>query len=165
MSLPTLNGTARLLAPPELRFSAQGTAVVLVRLAFNSRKKDPVTNEWIDADSLFIDGKVFGQHAQNLADSLDKGMEVVVVGRPKTESWEKDGEKKSKTVLLIDSIGPSLWYATARVEKAGGGSGSGRQDARQAARQGASSPPAEDPWASSAGGGQAGAWGDDSPPF
>jgi|SRR5690348_1950120 len=169
MSLPTLNGTARLIDNPELRFSAQGTAVVKLRLAFNARRKDDNGN-WVDGDSFFIDGKVFGQHAQNIADSLEKGMEVVVSGRLKTEKWEtREGEKRSGPSLLVDSIGPSLRFATARVEKAGG-SGSGQRDARQAVQQGG---PAGDPWASSgaAGGQQAGAWGggsggySDEPPF
>ncbi|WP_055694667.1 single-stranded DNA-binding protein [Streptomyces prasinopilosus] len=174
MSLPTLNGTARLIDAPELRFSAQGTAVVKVRLAFNSRKKDDA-GQWVDADSFFIDGKVFGQYAQNLADSLEKGMEVVVSGRLRTEKWEtREGEKRSAPSLLVDSIGPSLRFATARVEKAGG-SGQGRQDAYRAAQQASSREGMEDPWTqpSPAGGGQAaGSWGggsgggySDEPPF
>jgi single-strand DNA-binding protein len=168
MSLPTLNGTARLIDAPELRFSAQGTAVVKVRLAFNSRKRDPATNEWVDSDSFFIDGKVFGQHAQNLADSLDKGMEVIVSGRLKTERWEtREGEKRSGPSLLIDSIGPTLRYATATVSKVQGGSGQGKQDAYQAARQASSREGMEDPWGSASGAGQAGAgsWEGSEPPF
>ncbi|MFE1451938.1 single-stranded DNA-binding protein [Streptomyces olivaceoviridis] len=173
MSLPTLNGTARLIDNPDLRFSAQGTAVVKLRLAFNARRKDD-NGQWVDGDSFFIDGKVFGQHAQNLADTLERGMEVVVSGRLKTEKWEtREGEKRSGPSLLVDSIGPSLRFATARVEKAGG-SGSGQRDARQAAQRGGA---AEDPWATSgaaaeaAGGQSSGSWGggsggySDEPPF
>jgi single-strand DNA-binding protein len=165
MSLPTLNGTARLIDAPEIRFSAQGTAVAKVRLAFNARKKDDQGN-WVDGDSFFIDGKVFGQHAQNLGDSLDKGMEVVVSGRLKTERWEtRDGEKRSGPSLLIDSIGPSLRYATASVQKAQGGSGTGKQDAYSAARQASSQQGREDPWASDVPGtAGSGAWSED-PPF
>lgn len=164
MSLPTLNGTARLMDDPQLRYGASGGAVVTVRLAFNSRKKDPQSGEWKDDSSFFIDGKAFGPAAENIAETLARGLEVVVSGRPKTESWEKDGEKRSKPVLLIDSIGPSLRSATAKVQKTSGGSGHGRQDARQAAQQGASAPQ-EDPWATSgsAAGGQ-NAW-DVEPPF
>lgn len=157
MSLPTLNGTARLIDNVDLRFTAQGSAIVKVRLAFNARRKDD-SGQWVDGDSLYIDGTAFGQHAQNLADSLEKGMEVVVSGRLRTESWEKDGQRHSKNVLLVDSIGPSLRFATVRVEKSGG-SGSGQREARQAVQQGGSRASAEDPWASSAGGGQSGAWG------
>lgn len=166
MSLPSLNGTARLIDQPELRFSANGTAVVKVRLAFNARRKDDA-GQWVDGDSFFIDGKLFGQHAQNIVDSLEKGMEVVVSGRLKTEKWEtREGEKRSGSSLLVDSIGPSLRFATARVEKAGG-SGQGKQDAMQAARQASSREGREDPWASGVPGTQAaGGWGGgDEAPF
>ncbi len=169
MSLPTLNGTARLIDAPEIRFSAQGTAVAKVRLAFNARRKDDQGN-WVDGDSFFIDGTVFGQHAQNLADSLDKGMEVVVSGRLKTERWEtRDGEKRSGPSLLIDSIGPALRFATARVEKAQGGSGHGKQDAYAAVKRRTSEEARQDPWASDVPGtASAGGWsgpGEDEPPF
>jgi single-strand DNA-binding protein len=164
MSLPTLNGTARLIDAPELRFSAQGKAVAKVRLAFNARRKDPATNEWVDGDSFFIDGKAFDKAAENIAESLDKGMEVVVSGRLKTERWEtREGEKRSGPSLLIDSIGPSLRFATAKVTKAGG-SGQGRE-AYQAARQASSREGMEDPWAQPPPAGQAGSWGGDEPPF
>lgn len=168
MSLPTLSGTARLIDAPELRFSPQGTAVIKVRLAFNSRKKDPNTGEWVDGDSFFIDGKAFGQAAQNIADSLDKGMEVLVSGRLKTERWEtREGEKRSAPALLIDAIGPSLRSATARVEKNGGGGG--RQAYREARRQ-SSREGMEDPWSSPApaqGAADAVGWGGggEEPPF
>ncbi|MFF9003731.1 single-stranded DNA-binding protein [Streptomyces achromogenes] len=159
MSLPTLNGTARLIDNPELRFSAQGTAVVKLRLAFNARRKDD-NGQWVDGDVFFIDGTVFGQYAQNITDSLEKGMEVVVSGRLRTERWEtREGEKRSGPSLLVDSIGPSLRNATAKVTKASGGSGTGQRDARQAVQRGANSGAGEDPWASSATAGQAGAWG------
>ncbi|MEU1908434.1 single-stranded DNA-binding protein [Streptomyces hygroscopicus] len=161
--LPTLNGTARLIDDPELRYAASGGAVVKVRLAFNSRKKDP-SGEWKDDASFFITGTAFGQAAENIAATLQRGMEVVVSGRMKTDSWEKDGEKKSAPSLLVDSIGPSLRFATARVEKVGG-SGSGRQEFQQARQQQGSG----DPWGSGApaggGGWGGGAVGGDEPPF
>ncbi|MEU8101686.1 single-stranded DNA-binding protein [Streptomyces rubiginosohelvolus] len=152
MSLPTMHGTARLIDDPELRFGAgSGKAVVRVRLAFNSRKKDKVTNEWVDGDTFFVDGKAFDQAAEHIAESLTRGMEVVVSGRLRTEKWESgQGEKRSAPALLIDAIGPSLARATAVVTKApsaGGGQGQGREEyARARAQQGAVS--AEDPWAS-----------------
>ena len=164
MSLPTLNGTARLMDDPELRYGASGGAVVMVRLAFNSRKKDPQSGEWKDDSSFFVNGKAFGPAAENIAETLGRGMEVVVSGRMKTDSWEKDGEKKSRPELLLDSIGPSLRSATAKVTKTGGGSGSGKQDAYRAARQASSREGIDDPWGSSPAGGQAGAW-DSDPPF
>jgi single-strand DNA-binding protein len=168
MSLPTMNGTARLIEAPELRFSAQGKAVVKVRLAFNARRKDQQTGEWIDGDSFFIDGKAFDKAAENIAETLDKGMEVVVSGRLKTDKWEtREGEKRSAAALLIDSIGPSLRSATAKVSKSGsGGGGSGRQEFQQARQQQASG--SGDPWGAAAQqAGQAGGsgWGGDEPPF
>lgn len=172
MSLPTLNGTARLIDAPELRFSAQGTAVVKVRLAFNSRKKDQ-SGQWVDDAVFYIRGTAFGKAAENIAETLQRGMEVVVLGRMKTESWESNGEKKEAPSLLIDSIGPSLRFATARVEKTGGG-GQGRQEYREA-RQASSREGLEDPWTSPPpAGGQSGSWGgspgggggsSDEPPF
>lgn len=146
MSLPQLSGVARLIEDPELRFSAAGSAIVKIRLAFNSRKKDQ-SGQWVDDATFFVRGTAFGQAAENVAASLQRGMEVVVVGRMKTESWERDGEKRSEAALLVDSIGPSLRFATAQVEKSGG-QGQGRQEFQEARRsQGAAS---EDPWASPA---------------
>ncbi|WP_097865862.1 single-stranded DNA-binding protein [Streptomyces sp. rh34] len=180
MSLPTMHGTARLIDDPELRFGAgSGKAVVRVRLAFNSRKKDKATNEWVDGDTFFVDGKAFDQAAEHIAESLSRGMEVVVSGRLRTEKWETgQGEKRSASALLIDSIGPSLARATAKVTKVSssgsGGQGQGRSQGRS--QQGAAS--AEDPWASnnpgtSAGAPAGGGWGrgsqgggySDEPPF
>lgn len=162
MSLPTMTGTARLIDDPELRFAAgSGKAVVKVRLAFNARKKDP-SGEWVDGDSFFVDGAAFDQLAQNIADTLQKGMEVVVSGRLRTDRWEtKQGEKRSGTSLLVDSIGPSLRYATAAVTKAGGG-----RQAFEAVRQ--QSAGSGDPWTQSSqqAGQQGGSgWGSEEPPF
>ncbi|MFF9787113.1 single-stranded DNA-binding protein [Streptomyces nigrescens] len=160
MSLPQLSGVARLIEDPELRFSASGSAVVKVRLAFNSRKKDQA-GQWVDDATFFVRGTAFGPAAENVAASLQRGMEVMVVGRMKTESWEKNGEKRSEAALLVDSIGPSLRFATARVEKSGG-QGQGRQEFRQARQaQGAAS--ADDPWATPSQS-QAGGYSDE-PPF
>ncbi len=138
--LPNLFGTGRLTADPELRFIPSGDAVTKVRLAFNSRKK--VDGEWVDGDVLFIDGTVWRQAAENAAESLQRGDEVVVTGRVKTRSWETDdGQKRSMPELAIDSIGPSLRTATAKVNRVA------RSDA----------PAAADPWVS---GGS-----DETPPF
>lgn len=165
MSLPTMTGTARLIQDPELRFAASGSAVVKVRLAFNSRKKDPQSGEWKDDAVFFVDGKAFGQAAENIAASLSKGVEVVVSGRLKTEQWETNGEKRSGTALLIDAIGPALRGATAVVEKAGG-SGQGQQQYAQA-RARSSQEGRQDPWATSgaaAEAAQASPWNEE-PPF
>ena len=163
MSLPMLNGTARLIEDPQLRYGASGGAVVTVRLAFNSRKKDQ-SGQWVDDATCFLDGKAFGASAENIVESVSRGMEVVVSGRLKTESWEKDGEKRSKTVLMVDSIGPSLRFATAKVSKAGG-SGQGPQQYEETRRQ-TSAEGRQDPWGSGVPGTApaAGAW-DTEPPF
>jgi single-strand DNA-binding protein len=167
--LPMLSGTARCIDEPDLRYSASGGAVVKVRLAFNSRKKDQA-GQWVDDASFFITATAFGQAAENIASTLQRGMEVVVSGRMKTDSWEtKEGEKRSGPSLLLDSVGPSLRFATARVEKVGG-SGQGRQEFQQArgAQQGG---PSGDPWASAgpsstpAGGGGWGVSDTDEAPF
>lgn len=143
MPLPTLTGTARLVEDVELRFAASGTAIAKIRLAFNSRKLNPQTQQWEDDRAGFIDGVMFKQAAENAAD-LAKGTEVVVVGRYCTEQWtdKQTGDKRSKPSLLIDSIGPAVNnYQTAKVSKmdrSGGSSGGQR------------SQPTNDPWASDA---------------
>ncbi|MDG3012169.1 single-stranded DNA-binding protein [Rhodococcus sp. D2-41] len=134
MSLPIMTGTGRLTADPELRFSPSGVAVATMNLAFNARKFDRDRNEWVDGDVFFIRGTLFKQEAENVAESLTKGCEIVVTGRLKTEQWtdRNTGDKRSATSLLIDSIGPSLKYATAKPQKA--------------ARASNSAPAADDPW-------------------
>jgi single-strand DNA-binding protein len=151
----------------ELRFTPNGAAVAKFRVASTPRKFNRETNSWEDDKdkALFLPCVVWRQQAEHAAESLQKGMRVIVVGRLVQRSYEdKEGVRRTVFEVEVDDVAPSLKYATAKVTKASSGSGSGRQDARQAARQGASSPPAEDPWASSTGGGQAGAW-DSEPPF
>lgn len=145
MSLPTLTGTGRLTEDPSLRFTPSGKAVAKVRLAFNSRRKNQQTQEWEDGDVFFVDGTAWERDAENIAESLTKGTEVIVSGRLKQRQYEKDGEKRYAIELLIDSIGPSLKFATAAVTKAsreGSGGGSSRSSAPAAS-----------------------AWADDEPPF
>lgn len=166
----TMTLAGRLTAAPELRFSPSGVAVAAFTIVTSRRVKDPATNEWGDADVTFWDCKAFKQLAENICESLDKGLEVIAVGRAVQESWEdkQTGQKRSKISVRVDAIGPSLRYATARVEKSGGGSGSGRQDAYRAARQASSREGMDDPWSSPPpAGGQAGSWGggEESPPF
>ena len=139
MALPTISGEARLTEDPTLRFSASGVAVASVSLAFNSRKLNKDTNTWEDGDVFYVRGTVFKDAAENIVESLNKGDAVTVTGRLKTDQWEdKDGNKRSAASLLIDSIGPSLARATARVTKASR-DGVGQPAARQQS--------ADDPWA------------------
>ncbi|WP_045306374.1 single-stranded DNA-binding protein [Saccharothrix sp. ST-888] len=146
MPLPTLTGIARLIDDPELRFTQAGNGVAKIRLAFNSRKKDAAGN-WIDGDTLWIDGTVWQHLAENCAESLTKGMEVLVTGEVRTETWEKDGQKHSKPALLIRSIGPNLAYATARVQKTQRDGNSTPNSRQQPQTQHGQQTPANDPWA------------------
>ncbi len=161
MGLPTISGVGRLVADPELRFAPSGMAVLTVNLAFNSRKFDKDRQEWIDGDVFFVRATAFKQLAENAAESLVKGVEVHVSGRLKTEQWEdkNGGGKRSATALLLDSIGPNLSYATAKVTKANRSSEGGGSFGSSGTGGGA---PAEDPWGStqSAPVGQ-----DEEPPF
>lgn len=164
MSLPTISGTARLTAAPELKFAASGTAVCRINLAFNSRKKQD-DGTWIDDKTFFVTGVLFKQAAESVAETLDKGHEVVVTGRLCTEQWEsKTGEKRSAPSLLIDSIGPAVNnIQTARVSKLdrtnGGQTGSGFGSQRQQA------PAGGDPWASTTAPTRNGGGFDEQPPF
>ncbi|MFD1309109.1 single-stranded DNA-binding protein [Streptomyces kaempferi] len=159
----TMTLTGRLTAPPELRFSAQGMAVAAFTIVTSRRVKDPANNEWSDADTTYWDCKAFKQLAENICESLDKGMEVIAVGRAVQESWEdkQTGGKRSKISVRIDSIGPSLRSATAKVTKASS-SGGGRQGGGQQQSAGSG-----DPWgaaAQQAGQAAGGGW-DEAPPF
>ncbi|MEU2797680.1 single-stranded DNA-binding protein [Streptomyces sp. NPDC007117] len=154
MALPTLTGVGRLTADPELRFTPNGKAVASVPLAFNSRKLNRQTNEWEDGDVLYVRGSAWERLAENLVETLAKGMEVMVSGELRTESWEKDGQKHERTALLIRSIAPSLAFATAVVSKVtsgqngGQGGGQARGQARgQGQQTRPTQPPADDPWA------------------
>jgi single-strand DNA-binding protein len=160
----TMTLTGRLTGAPELRFSAQGMAVASFTIVTSRRVKDQATGEWSDADTTFWECKAFKQLAENICESLDRGMEVIAAGRAVQESWEdkQSGAKRSKIAVRIDSIGPSLRSATAKVTKASS-SGGGRQEVQQARQQQG----AGDPWGAAAQqAGQAGGSGwDDSPPF
>ena len=152
---------------PELRFTPSGAAVANFRIASTPRTFDKQSNEWKDGDALFLSCAVWRQAAENVAESLQKGMRVVVQGRLKQRSYEtREGEKRTVVELDVEEVGPSLKYATAkvaRVQRSGGG-GYGSQGGG-----------GDDPWASSPaqsgqqsggqpqgapqGGGQGGSWG------
>ncbi|MBQ0827665.1 single-stranded DNA-binding protein [Streptomyces tagetis] len=153
--LPTLTGVGRLTADPELRFTQSSKAVASIALAFNSRRKNPQTGEWEDGDVFFIRGTAWERLAENATETLAKGMEVLVTGEVRTESWEKDGQKYERPALLIRSIAPNLAFAVAKVSKdaasqqnaQGGGQRTGRPQQGQTQRTRPTSPPADDPWA------------------
>ena len=130
---------------PELRFTPSGAAVANFRIASTPRTLDRQTNEWKDGDALFLSCSVWRQAAENVAESLQKGMRVVVQGRLKQRQYEtREGEKRTVVELDVDEVGPSLKYATAKVARTtrqgGGGGYSG----------GGASGGGDDPWASAA---------------
>lgn len=108
-----------LTADPELRFTEAGTAVANFSVASTPRTFDRQSGEWQDGDALFLRCTVWRQAAENAAESLNRGMHVVIQGRLRQRSYEtKDGDKRTVVELDVDEIGPSLKYATAKVTKA-----------------------------------------------
>jgi len=153
-----------LTADPELRFTASGAAVANFTVASTPRTLDRASGEWKDGEALFLRCSIWRQAAENVAESLTRGARVVVTGRLKQRSFEtKEGEKRTVIELEVDEIGPSLRYATAKVNRAqrsdGGSSGGGYggSGSRPA-------PPADDPWSSAPPAGGAGGYSDE-PPF
>ncbi len=174
-----------LTADPELRFTPSGAAVANFTVASTPRMFDRQSNEWKDGETLFMRCSIWRDAAENVAESLQRGARVIVSGRLKQRSYEKDGQTRTVVEMEADEIGPSLRYATAKVNKTQrgggggfggpqGGGGFGGQQAQQGQQSGGSS---NDPWATGpAGGGQGGSqggqqggWGSgpsyDEPPF
>ncbi|QWF22149.1 single-stranded DNA-binding protein [Nocardioides sp. LMS-CY] len=144
---------------PELRFTPSGAAVANFRIASTPRTFDRQTNEWKDGDALFLSCSVWRQAAENVAESLQRGMRVIVQGRLRQRSYEtREGEKRTVIELEVDEVGPALKYATAKVTRTtrqGGGGGYGG-----GAPQGGGG--GDDPWATPApaqGGGNRGGGG------
>jgi single-strand DNA-binding protein len=181
---------------PELRFTPSGAAVANFTVASTPRQFDRTSNDWKDGETLFMRCSVWRDAAENVAESLQRGTRVLVSGRLKSRSYEtKEGEKRTVVEMDVDEVGPSLKYATAKVNRTqrgtggggfnGGGQGnagqsSGGQGGGSASGAGAQGAAAEDPWATGSsapantGGGAApagpqGGWGNgpsyDEPPF
>jgi len=112
---------------PELRFTPAGQPVARFRVASTPRYLDKTTNEWKDGDSLFLTCNVWRQAAENVAESLQRGMRVIVSGRLRQRSYEtKEGEKRTVYEVEVDDVGPSLRNASAKVNRvARSGSGDG----------------------------------------
>jgi single-strand DNA-binding protein len=123
----TITLVGNLTADPELRFTPSGAAVANFTVASTPRTFDRQTNEWKDGDAMFISCAVWRQAAENVAESLQKGMRVIVQGRLKSRSYEtREGEKRTVFEIDVDEIGPALKYATAKISRnAGGGQGGG----------------------------------------
>jgi single-strand DNA-binding protein len=157
-----------LVADPELRFTPSGQPVATFRVASTPRVMDRQTNEWKDGDSLFLTCNVWRQAAENVAESLQRGMRVIVTGRLKQRNYEtKEGEKRTVYEVEVDDVGPSLRNASAKVNRVSrgggeggfsgggnrGGSNSGGGGSNSGYGQSSSSGGGknEDPWASDAG--------------
>ena len=153
---------------PELRFTPAGQPVARFRIASTPRFLDKNSNEWKDGDSLFLTCNVWRQAAENVAESLTRGMRVIVSGRLRQRSYEtKEGEKRTVYEVEVDDVGPSLRNASAKVTRAqrsGSGYGGGQGGGGQGGQGGQSSSGGgrqEDPWASDSNGGGY----SDEPPF
>ncbi|WP_280480155.1 single-stranded DNA-binding protein [Nocardia cyriacigeorgica] len=168
-----------LTADPELRFTPAGAAVANFTVASTPRVFDRNTNEWKDGEALFLRCNIWREAAENVAESLTRGSRVIVSGRLKQRSYEtREGEKRTVVELEVDEVGPSLRYATAKVNKTtrggggGGGFGSGGsggsgggggnyQQANSGGGRSGGQGAADDPWGSAPGGrgGGGGGWG------
>src|SRR5699024_880404 len=167
-----------LTADPELRFTPSGAAVANFTIASTPRQFDRQTGEWKDGETLFMRCSIWREAAENVAESLTKGMRVIAQGRLVQRSFEtREGEKRNVVELQVDELGPSMRYATAKVTRAqrgggggfsgggggyggsqGGGYGGGNQGGGFQGG-GGNAGPADDPW--STGGSSFG----DEPPF
>jgi single-strand DNA-binding protein len=155
----TITVIGNLTDDPELRFTPSGAAVAKFRVASTPRFMDKTSGEWKDGEPLFLSCTVWRQVAENVAESLQRGARVILSGRLRQRSYEtKEGEKRTVIELEVDEIGPSLRYATAKVQKVsrsgggglgGSGSGGGGND---------------DPWASATPASSGGSF-DEEPPF
>jgi len=176
-------------ADPELRFTPSGAAVANFRVASTPRRFNSQTNQWEDGEALFLTCNIWRQAAENVAESIQKGMRVVVTGRLRQRSYEtREGEKRTVFEVEVDEVGPSLKYATAKVtrtnrdggqgsfgggqqggggyggQQGGGGYGGGQQGGYGGQGRGQQN---NDPWGSAPQAGGSGGFGgmDDEPPF
>ena len=152
-----------LVADPELRFTPAGQPVATFRVASTPRIRDAASGEWRDGDSLFLTCNVWRQAAENVAESLQRGMRVIVSGRLRQRNYEtKEGEKRTVYEVEVDDVGPSLRNASAKVTRANrssGGFSGGQGGSNQGGQASSGGGRAEDPWASDSGGYS------DEPPF
>ncbi|MEE6258426.1 single-stranded DNA-binding protein [Plantactinospora sonchi] len=170
----TITVIGNLTDDPELRFTPSGAAVAKFRVASTPRFMDKASGEWKDGEPLFLACTVWRQAAEHVAESLQRGARVIVSGRLRQRSYEtREGEKRTVIELEVDEIGPSLRYATAKVQKmarsAGGGGGFGSSGGGGGGGQGGGGN-FDDPWATAApaasrSSGSGGGNFDEEPPF
>ena len=170
----TLTVIGNLTADPELRFTPAGAAVANFTVASTPRIFDRNSNEWKDGEALFMRCNIWREAAENVAESLTRGSRVIVSGRLKQRSYEtREGEKRTVVELEVDEIGPSLKYATAKVNKAsrgggGGGGFGGSSGGSGGGNRSQQSSGGDDPWGSApqaSGSFGGGSRADDEPPF
>jgi single-strand DNA-binding protein len=184
----TITVVGNLTDDPELRFTPSGAAVAKFRIASTPRTLDRQSGEWKDGEPLFLACNIWRDAAEHVAESLQRGSRVIVQGRLRQRSYEtREGEKRTVYELEVDEIGPSLRYATAKVQKmnrSGGGSGGGfgsgsggggnrQQSGGGSSGSGGGGGNFDDPWATAApasspsGGGRGSSSNsfDDEPPF
>src|SRR5688572_10257208 len=185
----TITVVGNLTDDPELRFTPSGAAVAKFRIASTPRTMDKQSGEWKDGEPLFLACNVWRDAAEHVAESLQRGARVIVQGRLRQRSYEtREGEKRTVYELEVDEIGPSLRYATAKVQKmsrsgggggggfgaSGGGAGGGNRQPSGGGGGGGNNSNFDDPWATaapasgarpSAGGASSNSSFDDEPPF
>ena len=167
----TITVVGNLTADPELRFTPSGAAVANFTVASTPRIYDRQSGEWKDGEALFLRCNIWREAAENVAESLTRGARVIVTGRLKQRSFEtREGEKRTVVEVEVDEIGPSLKYATAKVNKASRGGGSGGFCGGGGAPAAGGGGPRgggesqDDPWGSAPASGSFGG-NDDEPPF
>jgi single-strand DNA-binding protein len=155
----TITVVGNLTDDPELRFTPSGAAVAKFRIASTPRTLDRQSGEWKDGEPLFLACNIWRDAAEHVAESLQRGARVIVQGRLRQRSYEtREGEKRTVYELEVDEIGPSLRYATAKVQRmnrSGGGGGgfgasSGGGGNRQSTGGGSGGGNFDDPWATAA---------------
>jgi single-strand DNA-binding protein len=159
----TITIVGNLTNDPELRFTPSGAAVASFTVASTPRSFDRQANEWKDGETLFMRCSIWRQAAENVAESLQRGMRVVVTGRLKSRTFDtREGEKRTVIEMEAEEIGPSLKYATAKVNRTtrsggegGFGSGGGSASGGNSGGSGGGGSAVDDPWAT----GSTGGWG------
>ncbi|WP_210439314.1 single-stranded DNA-binding protein [Nocardioides xinjiangensis] len=156
----TITVIGNLVDDPELRFTPSGAPVANFRIASTPRTFDRQSNEWKDGDTLFLSCAVWRQAAENVAESLQRGMRVIVQGRLKSRQYEtREGEKRTVFEIDVEEVGPSLRNASAKVTKTTRQGGGGGYSGGGYSGGGGQSAPADDPWASPAPSQGGGGWG------
>ena len=153
---------------PELRFTPSGAAVANFTVASTPRTFDRQPSAWKDGDTMFLNCSIWRQAAENVAETLSKGMRVIVQGRLKSRSYDdREGNRRTVFEVDVEEVGPSLRYATAKVNRTSGQGGGGWQGGggqggshergggqaggdnwQSGGSQSSNRGPANDPWAS-----------------